>query len=127
MKGKLIRQPSGMKCLRDVYGRDLHPAARPRHCSGFAGSVPPRMVARDLAGKVVDGPAEAIGAEAWGTGGDLGISRDGTTRNTSQHRNKQGRQTKRASQCKKQRSRVFHLQRRSRLWFALAGLRKANG
>jgi NADPH2:quinone reductase len=44
----------------------------------FAGSVLPRIVGRDFAGKVVEGPAELIGAEVWGTGGDLGISRDGT-------------------------------------------------
>ena len=44
----------------------------------FAGSVLPRIVGRDFAGKVVEGPAELIGTEVWGTGGDLGISRDGT-------------------------------------------------
>jgi NADPH2:quinone reductase len=44
----------------------------------FAGSVLPRVVGRDFAGKVVEGPAELIGTEVWGTGGDLGVSRDGT-------------------------------------------------
>jgi NADPH2:quinone reductase len=44
----------------------------------FPGSVLPRVVGRDFAGKVVEGPAELIGTEVWGTGGDLGISRDGT-------------------------------------------------
>jgi NADPH:quinone reductase len=44
----------------------------------FAGSVLPRVVGRDFAGKVVEGPAELVGTEVWGTGGDLGILRDGT-------------------------------------------------
>jgi NADPH:quinone reductase-like Zn-dependent oxidoreductase len=44
----------------------------------FAGSVLPRIVGRDFAGTVVEGPAELIGTEVWGTGGDLGISRNGT-------------------------------------------------
>ena len=44
----------------------------------FPGSVLPRVVGRDFAGKIVDGPADLLGTEVWGTGGDLGISRDGT-------------------------------------------------
>jgi NADPH:quinone reductase len=44
----------------------------------FTGSVLPRIVGRDFAGTVVEGPAELIGTEVWGTGGDLGISRNGT-------------------------------------------------
>ncbi len=44
----------------------------------FPAAVLPRIVGRDFAGKVVDGPVDVIGAEVWGSGGDLGISRDGT-------------------------------------------------
>jgi NADPH2:quinone reductase len=44
----------------------------------FPDAVLPRIVGRDFAGKVVDGPADVNGTEVWGTGGDLGISRDGT-------------------------------------------------
>jgi NADPH2:quinone reductase len=44
----------------------------------FPAAVLPRIVGRDFAGKVVEGPADVIGTEVWGTGGDLGISRDGT-------------------------------------------------
>jgi NADPH2:quinone reductase len=44
----------------------------------FPGSVLPRIVGRDFAGKVVEGPSEVIGTEVWGTGGDLGVSRNGT-------------------------------------------------
>jgi NADPH2:quinone reductase len=38
----------------------------------------PRTPGRDWAGIVVEGPAELIGREMFGTGGDLGISRDGS-------------------------------------------------
>lgn len=44
----------------------------------FPGSVLPRIVGRDFAGRVVDGPQGVLGADAWGTGGDLGITRNGT-------------------------------------------------
>ena len=41
-------------------------------------AVWPRSPGRDYAGVVVDGPAEWVGREVWGSGGDLGITRDGT-------------------------------------------------
>ena len=41
-------------------------------------AVWPRTPGRDWAGVVVDGPADVIGREVFGAGGDLGITRDGT-------------------------------------------------
>ena len=41
-------------------------------------TVPPRTPGRDFAGIVVDGPAAWLGAEVWGTGGDIGFVRDGS-------------------------------------------------
>lgn len=38
----------------------------------------PRTPGRDFSGVVVDGPAALIGREVWGSGGDLGITRDGS-------------------------------------------------
>jgi NADPH2:quinone reductase len=38
----------------------------------------PRTPGRDWAGVVLEGPSELIGQEVFGTGGDLGITRDGT-------------------------------------------------
>lgn len=38
----------------------------------------PRTPGRDFAGVVEAGPAEWIGAEVWGTGGDTGFTRDGS-------------------------------------------------
>jgi NADPH:quinone reductase-like Zn-dependent oxidoreductase len=44
----------------------------------FAHTVLPRIPGRDFSGVVTDGPAEWLGAEVWGTGGDIGFTRDGT-------------------------------------------------
>lgn len=38
----------------------------------------PRVPGRDYSGVVIDGPAEWIGKEVWGTGGDAGFTRDGS-------------------------------------------------
>jgi NADPH:quinone reductase-like Zn-dependent oxidoreductase len=38
----------------------------------------PRVPGRDYAGTVVHGPAEWVGAEVWGTGGEIGYSIDGS-------------------------------------------------
>jgi NADPH2:quinone reductase len=45
---------------------------------GFPGSLLPRILGRDFSGRVVEGPADLVGATVWGTGGELGITRDGT-------------------------------------------------
>lgn len=42
------------------------------------GTVLPRTPGRDFSGTVLDGPAEWIGAEVWGTGGDVGFTVDGS-------------------------------------------------
>src|SRR6266545_5315328 len=44
----------------------------------MAYAVFPRTPGRDYAGVVVDGPADWIGREVFGSSGDLGIRRDGT-------------------------------------------------
>jgi NADPH:quinone reductase len=38
----------------------------------------PRIPGRDYSGMVMEGPADWIGAEVWGTGGDAGFTREGT-------------------------------------------------
>lgn len=40
-------------------------------------AVWPRTPGRDFAGVVVDGPADPLGREVWGSGGELGIRRGG--------------------------------------------------
>ena len=54
----------------------------PSDVKAVLGAMPhavwPRTPGRDYAGVVVDGPAELLGQEVWGSGGELGIRRDGS-------------------------------------------------
>ncbi|MEF7616132.1 zinc-binding alcohol dehydrogenase family protein [Aquincola sp. MAHUQ-54] len=57
-------------------------AVNPSDVKASLGMMPhavwPRTPGRDFAGIVVAGPADWRGVEVWGTGGDLGMTRDGT-------------------------------------------------
>src|SRR3954471_23398144 len=57
-------------------------AVNPSDVKAATGLMPyavfPRTPGRDYAGIVVDGPADWIGREVFGSSGDLGIRRDGT-------------------------------------------------
>jgi NADPH:quinone reductase len=54
----------------------------PSDVKAVLGAMPhavwPRTPGRDYAGVVVEGPRDFIGREVWGSGGELGIRRDGT-------------------------------------------------
>jgi NADPH:quinone reductase-like Zn-dependent oxidoreductase len=54
----------------------------PSDVKAVLGAMPqaiwPRTPGRDYSGVVVDGPADLVGKEVWGSGGELGIRRDGT-------------------------------------------------
>jgi len=60
----------------------LAAAVNPSDVKAALGMMPhaiwPRTPGRDFAGRVVVGPADWLGQEVWGTGGDLGITRDGS-------------------------------------------------
>ncbi|MBN9474416.1 MAG: zinc-binding alcohol dehydrogenase family protein [Burkholderiales bacterium] len=57
-------------------------AVNPSDVKAAMGLMPqavwPRTPGRDFAGTVVAGPTEWIGRRVWGSGGDLGITRDGS-------------------------------------------------
>jgi len=57
-------------------------AVNPSDVKAATGLMPyavfPRTPGRDYAGIVIDGPADTIGREVFGSSGDLGIRRDGT-------------------------------------------------
>jgi len=44
----------------------------------FPNAVLPRIVGRDFAGTIAEGPPDLVGAKVWGSGGDLGVTRNGT-------------------------------------------------
>jgi NADPH:quinone reductase len=60
----------------------LSAGVNPSDVKALMGAMPhavwPRTPGRDYAGIVQQGPAELIGKEVWGSGGELGIVRDGT-------------------------------------------------
>ena len=69
--------PSEKECLIEVCASGVNPS----DVKALLGKMPyltwPRTPGRDYAGVVIEGPSEYIGKEVWGTGGDLGMRRDG--------------------------------------------------
>ncbi len=69
--------PGKGECLIELAASGVNPS----DVKALLGKMPylvwPRTPGRDFAGTVVEGPSEHIGREVWGTGGDLGMKRDG--------------------------------------------------
>jgi NADPH2:quinone reductase len=61
-----------------VMGASINPSDVKNVAGAMRQTTLPRIPGRDFAGVVEAGPAEWIGAEVWGTGGDTGFTRDGT-------------------------------------------------
>ena len=63
---------------RTAVVRVMAASINPSDVKNVAGAMKqttlPRIPGRDYAGVVVAGPAEWIGAEVWGTGGDTGLT-----------------------------------------------------
>jgi len=76
-KGTAPRASSGWAVVRVRSA-----AVNPSDVKAALGLMPhvcwPRTPWRDYAGEVVDGPSEWVGREVWGSGGDLGMSIDGS-------------------------------------------------
>jgi NADPH2:quinone reductase len=71
-------QPGPEEALVRVEAGSINPSDVKNVAGRMRQTVPPRTPGRDFAGTVVAGPAGWIGAEVWGTGGDIGYTRDGT-------------------------------------------------
>jgi len=61
-----------------VRAASINPSDVGNVAGRFPQTQPPRTPGRDYAGVVVDGPPEWRGAAVWGSGGDVGFTRDGT-------------------------------------------------
>lgn len=74
------RQPvaADAQAVIEVRSAGVNPSDVKATLGAMPHAVWPRTPGRDWAGVVVDGPADLIGEEAWGSGGELGIRRDGT-------------------------------------------------
>lgn len=79
---KAVDRPVPSIAPGEVLVRVEAAGINPSDVAGVRGRFPhavlPRIVGRDFAGTVVDGPADLVGSKVWGSGGDLGIDRDGT-------------------------------------------------
>jgi NADPH:quinone reductase-like Zn-dependent oxidoreductase len=63
--------------LVKVAATSVNPSDAKNILGRMQGTTLPRIPGRDFAGVVVDGPAKMIGTEIWGSGGDIGFTRDG--------------------------------------------------
>ncbi|CAB3776052.1 D-arabitol-phosphate dehydrogenase [Paraburkholderia caffeinitolerans] len=70
--------PAPGSALVRVKSASVNPSDVKNVSGHFDHTVPPRVPGRDFSGVVTAGPNDWIGAEVWGTGGDIGFTRDGT-------------------------------------------------
>jgi NADPH:quinone reductase len=68
----------GTRALVRVMAASINPSDVKNVAGAMKQTTLPRIPGRDFAGVVEAGPAEWIGAAVWGTGGDTGLTRDGT-------------------------------------------------
>ncbi len=67
----------GGEAVIAVKSSSVNPSDLKNVAGLFHETTLPRIPGRDFAGVVVDGPRDWLGAEVWGTGGDIGFTRDG--------------------------------------------------
>jgi NADPH:quinone reductase len=61
-----------------VHAASVNPSDVKNVAGAMDWTILPRVPGRDFAGVVVAGPAEWVGVEVWGTGGDIGFTLDGS-------------------------------------------------
>jgi NADPH:quinone reductase-like Zn-dependent oxidoreductase len=71
-------EPKDDEVLVEVRAASINPSDVKNVLGVMHGTTLPRIPGRDFAGVVVRGPAGSVGREVWGTGGDVGFTRDGS-------------------------------------------------
>ncbi|MDR2332493.1 MAG: zinc-binding alcohol dehydrogenase family protein [Burkholderiaceae bacterium] len=71
-------EPGPGEAVVEVFAAAVNPSDVKAALGAMPQAIWPRTPGRDFAGRVVVGPAEWLGEDVWGTGGDLGVTRDGT-------------------------------------------------
>ncbi len=71
-------KPSDGEALVKVLAAAINPSDEKNVEGHMAGTTLPRIPGRDFAGVVESGPPDWTGREVWGTGGDVGFTRDGS-------------------------------------------------
>lgn len=64
--------------LIEIKAAGLNPSDLRNVLGGFPYTTLPRTPGRDFAGVVIEGPKELVGLEVWGSGNELGFTRDGS-------------------------------------------------
>lgn len=73
-----LPEPAGPDAVIRVAAASVNPSDVANVAGSMEWTVLPRTPGRDFAGVVVSGPSEWVGTEVWGTGGDVGFTRDGS-------------------------------------------------
>jgi NADPH:quinone reductase len=68
---------SGWAVVR-IHAASVNPSDVKNVAGQMEGTVLPRVPGRDFSGVVEAGPSDWVGTEVWGTGGDVGFTRDGS-------------------------------------------------
>jgi NADPH:quinone reductase-like Zn-dependent oxidoreductase len=71
-------EPGEGEILVAVKAAGINPSDVKNVEGAMHGTTLPRVPGRDFAGTVVRGPARLMNQEVWGTGGDIGFTRDGS-------------------------------------------------
>src|ERR1035438_5903933 len=71
-------QPRDSEVLVEVKAAGINPSDVKNVQGVMHGTTLPRIPGRDFAGIVVRGPADFVGREVWGTGGDISRTRNGS-------------------------------------------------
>lgn len=70
--------PSEQTAVIEIKAASVNPSDVKNVAGQMEHTVLPRVPGRDFSGIVREGPAQWIGAEVWGTGGDIGFSENGS-------------------------------------------------
>ncbi len=71
-------EPRGDEVLVAIKAASINPSDVKNVAGTMHGTTLPRIPGRDFAGIVVRGAGDLINREVWGTGGDIGFTRDGS-------------------------------------------------
>ncbi len=66
------------QCIIEIASAGVNPSDVKATLGMMPHAVWPRTPGRDYAGVVIEGPSQWVGQQVWGSGGELGIRRDGT-------------------------------------------------
>jgi NADPH:quinone reductase len=71
-------RPDATMAVVRIVASSVNPSDVKNVAGQMEGTVRPRVPGRDFSGVVEQGPPEWLGADVWGTGGEIGFSEDGT-------------------------------------------------